>query len=445
MNEPATVWREVLSLASRDMNETTFRTWLSDSEFEELDPEGSRYLVRFPTEFMAKWAKNHFGDLLESLFRSISSRSDLALVFVGDPASPQSPSRPPAQRLRQAHQSYLHPSYTFDRFVSGSSNELAYAGAMAVAQELGSPSYNPLFIYGGVGLGKTHLIQAIAHYLVENYPDKTFKYISSEQFTQRYISAVPNGSAAVAAFRREFMDLDLLLMDDIQFLAGKEGTQEELFHRFNDLYHSGRQIVFTSDRPPNEIEPLEERLISRFESGLVADIQPPEYETRLAILQVKARTEGESFPAEVLSYIATTIKSNVRQLEGAIHRLAATARLTGSPVDMEMARRVVSDYLGNRKRSLSAGSITSAVAEEFSVSPSQLKGKGRKREILVPRQIAMYLIRELTSSSLSSIGEFFSGRDHSTVLNAIDRVEYLCDSDSALRRRVDELQNRLTS
>ncbi len=444
MKNPSSVWPEVLSLASGDMNETTFRTWLSDSRFEELDSEEARYLVRFPTEFMAKWAKSHFGDLLESLLHSISGRQDLALVFVGDPASPQSPLQPPVKRT-DGHHSYLHPSYTFDRFVSGSSNELAYAGAMAVAQELGSPSYNPLFIYGGVGLGKTHLIQAIAHYLVENCPDKTFKYISSEQFTQRYISAVPNGSAAVASFRREFRDLDLLLMDDIQFLAGKEGTQEELFHRFNDLYHSGRQIVFTSDRPPNEIEPLEERLISRFESGLVADIQAPEYETRLAILQVKARTEGESFPSQVLSYIANTIKSNVRQLEGAIHRLAATSRLTGSPVDMEMAERVVSDYLGNRKRSLTAGTITSAVAEEFSISPSQLKGKARKREILVPRQIAMYLMRDLTSSSLSSIGEFFSGRDHSTVLNAIDRVEYLCDSDSALRRRVDELKNRLTS
>ena len=443
MKDPSSLWPEVLALASRELNETTFRTWLSDSSFETL--EDSRYVVRFPNEFMASWAKSHFGEMLESLFASISSRSDLALVFVGDPASPPSLRKPPAQRMNHNRHSYLHPSYTFDRFVAGSSNELAYAGAMAVSQELGSPSYNPLFIYGGVGLGKTHLIQAIAHHLMENYPDKTFKYISSEQFTQRYISAMANRSAAVTAFRREFMDLDLLLMDDIQFLAGKEGTQEELFHRFNDLYHSGGQIVFTSDRPPNEIEPLEERLISRFESGLVADIQPPEYETRLAILQLKARTEGQQFPADVLSYIATTIKSNVRQLEGAIHRLAASSRLTPSPVDMDMAERVVSDYLGNRKRSLTPGTITSAVAEEFSVSPNQLKGKGRKREILVPRQIAMYLIRDLTSNSLSNIGEFFSGRDHSTVLNAIDRVEYLCDNDSALRRRVEELRNRLTS
>jgi chromosomal replication initiator protein len=445
IEDPAAVWSEVLSLAAREMNESTFRTWLSDSAFESLDSEHSRFLVRFPNEFMADWAKSHFGELLDSLFRSITSRPDLALVFIGDPASPPSHRPPPSQRMNHNRHSYLHPSYTFDRFVAGSSNELAYAGAMAVSHELGSPSYNPLFIYGGVGLGKTHLIQAIAHYLMNNYPQKTFKYISSEQFTQRFISAMSNGPPAVNSFRREFMDLDLLLMDDIQFMAGKERTQEELFHRFNDLYQLGGQIVFTSDRPPNEIEPLEERLISRFESGLVVDIQPPEFETRLAILQLKARTEGQNFPSEVLSYIASTIKSNVRQLEGAIHRLAATCRLTGSPVDMEMAERVVSEYLGNRKRALNPGSITSAVAEEFSVSPTQLKGKGRKREILVPRQIAMYLIRELTSSSLASIGEFFSGRDHSTVLNAINRVEYLCDSDSALRRRVEELRNRLTS
>ncbi|MBD3369336.1 chromosomal replication initiator protein DnaA [Candidatus Fermentibacteria bacterium] len=439
--DPESLWGDVLHSARENLSPSSYRTWLADSSFEAFDD--SRFVVRFPNEFVARWAKAHYGEVLEESLRSCSGRSDLSLVCVGDPARPKD--RAPTRRKRSRNSnSYLHPSYTFDNFVAGSSNELAHAGALAVAQELGNSSYNPLFIYGGVGLGKTHLIQAVAHYVQQNQTAKTFKYLSSEQFTHQVVSAIRNGPASVTDFRSQYMKLDLLLMDDIQFLANKERTQVEFFHRFNELYQNGRQIVLTSDRPPNEIKPLEERLVSRFESGLVADIQPPEFEMRLAILELKVRDEGVYFPSDVLSFIASTIKSNVRQLEGAVHRLAATSRITGRDVNIEMARKVISDFLGSQARRLTPGSISSLVAEEFSISPTQLKGKGRKRDVLIPRQVAMFLIRDLTSISLSDIGSFFSGRDHSTVLNSIERIKQLCEEDSGLRRKVEEVRNRLT-
>jgi chromosomal replication initiator protein len=306
----------------------------------------------------------------------------------------------------------------------------------------GSPSYNPLFIYGGVGLGKTHLIQGIAHEVKRIHPDKRFVYVSSEQFLHLFVTSL--GRQNVDEFRRIYRDIDLLLMDDVQFLGGKTQTQEELFHRFNDLYQTGRQIVFTSDRLPGEITGLEERLVSRFQSGLVADIQPPDYETRMAILELKVRDEGEFFPSEVLDFIASTIRSNVRQLEGAVHRLAASSRINGAPIDLTLTKRVLTDAFGSSAQRLSAGSITAAVAEAFAVSPSQLRGKQRRRDILIPRQVAMFLIREMTESSLVEIGRFFSGRDHSTVLNSIDRIRQLSSEDPSLRRRILDLRTRLS-
>ena len=382
--------------------------------------------------------------MLEEFIREYADLPGLTLVCMASsessPRKPAGESLPPA--ARQPYM-YLKPGYTFDRFVQGPSNELAYAGALSVAREHGVSRYNPLFIYGGAGLGKTHLMQAIAHYVRENQPQKTFRYLSSEEFTRQYIQTVLT-SKRISDFQSKYKDIDFLLMDDVQFLAGKEGTQDELFHRFNELYQYGKQIVLTSDRPPHEIEPLEERLVSRFQSGLVADIQPPQYETRLAILEMKVRDEGQVMSHEVLEYIASSIKNNVRQLEGMVHLLAATSRVQSRNIDLDLTKKVVSDFLGTQYRKLSPASITAAVADLFSIPPAQLKGKLRKREILVPRQISMYLIRELTDLSLADIGSFFDGRDHSTVLNSIERINRLCEDDVSLKRKVSELKKKLT-
>jgi len=448
LSDPPGLWTRCLDRARTTMPQSTFTTWLSKSFFESLEEDS--FIVRFPNQFMANFVMTNHGEMLQGSLRELSGHPGLSLLCVGDPAPPFAPSmpaQPPPAPVRQVHSpsirsNYLHPSYTFDRFVAGPSNELAHAGARAVAMNPGSPSYNPLFIYGGVGLGKTHLIQGIAHEVKRIHPDKRFVYVSSEQFLHLFVTSL--GRQNVDEFRRIYRDIDLLLMDDVQFLGGKTQTQEELFHRFNDLYQTGRQIVFTSDRLPGEITGLEERLVSRFQSGLVADIQPPDYETRMAILELKVRDEGEFFPSEVLDFIASTIRSNVRQLEGAVHRLAASSRINGAPIDLTLTKRVLTDAFGSSAQRLSAGSITAAVAEAFAVSPSQLRGKQRRRDILIPRQVAMFLIREMTESSLVEIGRFFSGRDHSTVLNSIDRIRQLSSEDPSLRRRILDLRTRLS-
>ncbi len=442
---PEAIWSECLSEARTVLPPSTFDAWLTDSAFD--SQEGDAFTVRFSNMFKARWAKDHYGELLQGALRDAAGRPELTLVCTGPPAPPPEAARPHASQTAPAYgdvrMTYLHPSYTFERFVAGPSNELAYAGARAVAMDPGKHSHNPFFIYGGVGLGKTHLIQAIAHEIRRADPGKVFWYVSSEQFTQLVVSMIRNGSTM--DFRRQYRDVDILLMDDVQFLAGKETTVNEFFHRFNELYQRGSQIVLTSDHAPAEIEGLEERLISRFQSGLVVDIRPPEYETRLAILELKARESEGFIPPEVLQYIATSIRSNVRQLEGAVHRLTATSRLKRLPIDLELARSVLADTLGASVRAPSLGQIAAAVAESFGISPAQLRGQHRRREILVPRQAAMLLMRELTNTPLSEIGDFFSGRDHSTVLNSIERIGKLSADDPALKRRIAEIRSKFTS
>ncbi len=438
------LWERCLSLASEMMDETAFRSWLEKSSFEEQ--EGSRLLIRFPNSFVAGHARVRYGDMMEKILRDVSGRPDLGLNFVGSPAGPGPVSRPsptPGRSHEGPRADYLRPSYTFERFVAGPNNQLAYAGALAVTKEGGASSYNPLFLYGGVGLGKTHLIQAIAH-RIRLQPDvRTYRYLSAELFLQQYIAALERSE--IPLFRNRYLDVDFLLMDDIQFLKGKERTQEEFFHRFNEFYLNGKQIVITSDRPPHELEDVEERLVSRFQSGLVADIKPPEYETRLAILHLLVRDERIVVGDDVLDFIARSVRKNVRQLAGVIHRLAANSRLNGADIDMDLAQKEISSSLGSISKRLTAGSIASLVSQSFGVTPNQLKGKQRKREVLIPRQVAMFLIREFTSLSLNEIGSFFSGRDHSTVLNSITRIELLSSDDPTLERKIADIRRELVS
>jgi chromosomal replication initiator protein len=441
---PSDLWNRCLYEASKHLEATEFDAWLKNSSYEDIN--GTRLVIRFRNSFVAGHVKSRFGSMLEDIIRDISGMNELALQFIGDPAKPGPSSSErlfTSSTLSSSDSTFLRSNYTFDHFIVGPNNQLAHAGALAVSRDIDSTIYNPLFIYGGVGLGKTHLIQAIAHHLRQKDQKRTFSYLSTELLVETFIKGVIQND--YTKFRRLFQGIDYLLLDDIQFLKGKVETQEAFFHRFNELHQHGKQIVLTSDRPPHELQDLPERLISRFQWGLVADIKPPEYETRLAILQLLVKDEELEVSHDVLDYIASSIRKNVRQLSGVIHRLAAMSRLTKCKIDMNLAQKEISSSLGTITRRLTPGNIASVVAESFDVSPSQLKGKQRKRSVLVPRQVAMSLIRELTSLSLKDIGSFFSGRDHSTVLNSIDRIEELKQKEPDLDRKIEEIRRKLIS
>jgi chromosomal replication initiator protein len=335
----------------------------------------------------------------------------------------------------------LHPRYTFDSFVVGASNRFAHAGARAVAEEPGA-GYNPLFLYGGVGLGKTHLMHAIAHYAAERHPKLHVVYVTSERFTNELINSIMTKSTA--QFRSLYRQADILLIDDIQFVAGKEQTQEEIFHTFNALYEAGRQLVISSDRPPREIPTLEDRLRSRFEWGLTADIQAPDLETRIAILRQKALTEEYSPPSEVLTYIAKHIRSNIRELEGALIRVMAFSALHDNSLTVDLAQEALKDVVtATPPQMITIPLIQETVADHFNLKITDMRSKKRSRHVAFPRQIAMYLSRELTDSSLPRIGEEFGGRDHTTVMHACDKIKSESATDANLAATLQELRVRL--
>jgi chromosomal replication initiator protein len=335
----------------------------------------------------------------------------------------------------------LNPKYTFDSFVVGTSNQFAHAACMAVGEQL-AKTYNPLFIYGGVGLGKTHLLHAIGHHARQRDPRIRVSYVSSEKFTNDLINSIRFDSTV--EFRNRYRSLDLLLIDDIQFIAGKERTQEEFFHTFNDLYDSSKQIVISSDRVPREIPTLEERLRSRFEWGLIADIQPPDLETKAAILRKKAQAQGVRLPDEVSLFIAKHVKSSIRELEGSLVRLAAQASFTHREISLELAQDVLKELSAEQQRLPTIPSIQRAVAEFFGVRVDDLRSRGRNKSIVLPRQVAMYLCREIVKASLPDIGDGFGGKDHSTVIHACEKVRRKIAGEEVFRKQVDDLFVRLS-
>ncbi|MBQ6527814.1 MAG: chromosomal replication initiator protein DnaA [Clostridia bacterium] len=335
----------------------------------------------------------------------------------------------------------LNPRYTFDTFVVGSANRFAHAAAVAVAENP-AEAYNPLFIHGGVGLGKTHLMHAIGHYVQQQYPEKRLLYVTSETFINELISAIQQGRNT--QFRNRFRNVDILMVDDIQFIAGKDSTQEEFFHTFNDLFEHGKQIILTSDKPPQDIAKLEERLRSRFAWGLIADIQRPDVETRTAILRAKAISEGVKVPDEVLALIADHVNSNIRELEGSFNKLVAYSMLVSEPITMDLARVALRDILsGEKRRQITAGMIMQVVCEYFSLTMEDLTSATRKREITVPRQIAMYLTRDLTAMSLPQIGTAFGNRDHTTVLHACSVVSKGIQDSGELASQVNDIRQMI--
>jgi chromosomal replication initiator protein len=419
------IWDEVLARIETKINRHSFYTWFRPTSFVADDGNGLR--VRVPNALFSDWLTKHYSAVLEDALAEVNRRGCL-VSFVTEEAEPLSAPtiEPPddldPQGITGADPRGLAPRYSFDTFIVGPSNQFAHAACRAVA-EAPSRSYNPLFIYGGVGLGKTHLMHAIGHYVLSHLKSLKLTYISSERFMNEMINAVRYDR--ILDFRERYRSVDVLLVDDIQFIAGKEGTQNEFFHTFNALYDSQKQIVISSDCPPHEIPSLEERLRSRFEWGLIADIQAPDLETKVAILKKKAEAEGIPLPDNVAIYIAGKIKSNIRELEGSLIRLIAYASLTGREISLPLTQDVLRNVLQHDERAVTIEIIQKFVADYYQLKVADLKSRNNSKSIAMPRQIAMYLCKSLTNASLPEIGKSFGGKHHSTVIHSIRKIEDL--------------------
>jgi chromosomal replication initiator protein len=430
------ICQEALRRIASRLSKPTYELYLKNMVPVSL--RGDTFVFAVPSRHAKEWIESRHATLIHTTLEAILARPiTIQLTVVEDRTQTPAPASP----VRAPEGLPLSPKYTFDTFVIGSGNRFAHAAAMAVA-EAPARAYNPLFIYGGVGLGKTHLLQAIGHHVVHQQLLHRVAYISSEKFTNELINAIRDDRTL--EFRTKYRSVDVLLIDDIQFLAGKERTQEEFFHTFNTLHESSRQIIITSDRPPKEIPTLEDRLRSRFEWGLIADIQPPDLETRIAILRKKAELDGMRVPDEVAEFIAQRIQSNIRELEGALVRVVAYATLTRAPITGDLAIEVLKELLpASPNRTITIPIIQRAVAEHFGLRIEEMRAKRRTKGIAFPRQVAMYLARELTDASLPRIGEEFGGRDHTTVMHACERVKGVLAKDAYLAANLKKLVDNL--
>jgi len=429
-------WDKILQHMERRVNPHSFATWFRPTRQE--GAENSKLVIRVPTKLFRKRLTETYGELLQAVLVEVGM-PNLRLEFLCSEPEAQALSIPAAKQARldfDAVDHQLNPRYTFDSFVVGASNQFAHAAALAVAEQP-SKAYNPLFLYGGVGMGKTHLMQAVGHLVKRRNPGMRLTYISAEKFTNEVINSLRFDR--MISFRDRFRTVDVLLVDDIQFIAGKERTQEEFFHTFNALYEQQKQIVISSDCPPKEISAIEERLRSRFEWGLIADIQPPDLETKIAILQKKAETERVQLPDDVAEFIARSIKSNVRELEGALTRLVAYASLTGAGINLPTAQQVLKNIIATQEKKVTIELIQKRVGEQFGLREQDLKMRSNAKAIAFPRQIAMYLVKQLTSASLPEIGRQFGGKHHTTVLHSINKIDTLRRSDKELNRTINKL------
>jgi chromosomal replication initiator protein len=450
-------WVRVLDALEKKVNRTSYETWLKPTRYDHA--QGPILFVRVPNPEFCHIGER-YGDLISEAIENLGLEfRDVEFVTEeeqskakadGNGADPHAEPVPSAektgngpatqQRFDWDGAAQLNPKYTFDDFVIGAGNQFAHAAARAVG-ERPSKAYNPLFLYGGVGMGKTHLMQAIGHEVKKRWPEKSICYVSSERFTNDMINALRYSK--MNSFRDKYRNMDVLLIDDIQFLVNKERTQEEFFHTFNALHECLRQIVIASDRPPKELAEIEDRLRSRFEWGLIADIQPPDLETKVAILQKKAESEQVMLPTDVALFIASNIRSNVRELEGALIRLTAYSSLTGSEINLQMAQDVLKNLIDSQVRKVTIESIQKAVCEQFGLRQAEIKAKNNSRVIVFPRQIAMYLAKHLTDASLPEIGRQFGGKHHTTVLHSVDKIEEVRKTDKDLNRVLNKLTENL--
>jgi chromosomal replication initiator protein len=446
------VWEDCLTYISHRIKKQSFATWLKHTTAVSDGNGGLR--INVPNQFVAEWIGEHYTPLIEeALVQSCGHPISFDLQVNTDDlkqteldlsarAAAAGPTDPPVTQPVRQQPGMLNERYTFDKLVVGNFNQFPFAAAKAVAESPGQTQYNPLYIYGGVGLGKTHLVQAIGHFIIAHNPAKRVIYATSEKFTSDFINSI--SSNMTNNFTNMYRGVDALIIDDAQFFAGKESTQEQFFHTFNALYNVGKQIVLTSDRAPKDIKGMEERLLSRFSCGLVTDIQPPDLETRMAILQRKVENENIMIGEDIISYIANSVTSNIRELEGSLIRLLAYASLRGEAVTLEMTRRVLSDTFGVRRQAVTIDQIKKKVSEAFDFRPEMMTAKKKTQNIALGRQVAMYLSRILTNNSLKSIGEAFGGRDHSTVIHACTTVERMIRDDQQFRHRVEEISRSIT-
>jgi chromosomal replication initiator protein len=433
------LWEDVSARLRGALNEKTYRNWFSDVAAAGVD--GDTFVLAVPNDFTREWIEGHFVELIRAAIKDATgSEHRLELTI-----RPQKPTPPPAvlpPPLPRPDPGGINPKYTFDSFVIGSSNRFAHAAALAVA-EAPAQAYNPLFIYGHTGLGKTHLLHAVANYIGQHSAHLTVRYVTSETFVNDFINSLRD--KRIEGFKGRYRTYDVLLIDDVQFFEHKERIQEEFFHTFNSLHEAGGQIIMSSDRPPRDIATLEDRLRSRFEWGLITDIQPPDVETREAILRRKVKSDGiDVGDPEVLTFVASRVSTNIRELEGALTRVIAFSSLTGRRMDVELAQDVLRDvFPQGEAAAVSIDRIQELVCERFSVTLDELTGDRRSQNIVYPRQVAMYLARELTDSSLPKIGKEFGGRDHTTVIHATSKIARLIREDRSVYNLVQELTARV--
>lgn len=439
------LWQAILGNLELSLSKPNFTTWFKNTSIAEKGD--TSVVVGVPNAFTKEWLQNKYHQEILKAFKTVAPEIKdvkyqiVSPVFVPQAETKNVPKNSVSVPKKHEPNQNLNPKYVFESFIVGSHNQLAHAASQAVSQKPGQ-TYNPLFIYGGVGLGKTHLMQAVGNAVLAQNPQAKILYATSEKFTNEFVAAL--GQGKTDQFKSTYRNVDVLLIDDIQFLAGKEGTQEEFFHTFNALHQNNKQVVMTSDRLPKEIPAIEERLVSRFEWGMIADIAPPDMETRLAILTTKCQEKNYDIEPEILQYIAETIQSNIRELEGALNRLMVYCQLNNTRPTIDQVKNIlVSVITPPKKRGVSAKKIIEIVSDFYNVEPADLLKQSRKKEYVNPRQIAMYIIRKELETSLPSIGEFFGGRDHTTVIHAIDKIDKIIKEKSSFKQEIDLIKDRI--
>ena len=458
------LWNKCLRIIREDISEQNFTTWFAP--IVPIKFVNDTLTIQVPAQFFYEWLEENYVSVFRKAIDQVIGKNGMLeysiVVDKGDrknppitfslPNSASSSSHSNTQNVIQRNpfqfkdldslelDSYLIPKYTFDKFIEGDCNRLGRAAGLAVANKPGLTSFNPLMIYGGVGLGKTHLIQAIGNQIKDQFPEKFVLYVSTEKFTNQFVNAIRNNS--IETFTNFYLQVDVLIIDDVQFLSGKEKTQETFFNIFNHLHQSGKQIILSSDRAPRDLAGMEDRLLSRFKWGLTADLQQPDFETRIAIIQKKLQDDGIHINLDVLEYLAHSIQTNVRELEGVIISLMAQASLTRKEIDLELAKSTLKSIVNDQEKELSVDNILDVVTHHFDVDLETLQGKCRKKENVFPRQVAMYMLKELTNLPLKSIGYHFGGRDHSTVIHAVQSISEAIESDKTVEKTVRKLFNR---
>lgn len=436
-------WVEILDRVKTDheLTNVSFNTWIKPLRIYQI--EGKDITILVPTEQVGlDYVSKHYLLPLKAAIGEVTGMEDCEIHFIL-PENVEAESRK-KEIEDKSHIAGLNPKYTFDTFVVGSNNKFAHAASLAVAESPGKV-YNPLFLYGGVGLGKTHLMNSIAHYIIENHPEMHILYVTSEEFTNEVIEAIRNGkNTALPSFREKYRNIDVLLIDDIQFIIGKESTQEEFFHTFNALHTAGKQIVISSDRPPRDMDVLDERIRSRFEWGLMADIQSPDYETRMAILRKKQELDGSNVSQDVLEYIATNVRSNIRELEGSLNKVIALANLEQREVNVELAEKVLQDIISpNEKKKITPDYIIEIVADEYEITPEDIKSSSKSRKFSYPRQVVMYLCRQMIGDNLQTIAESVGVTNHTTIMYGINKIDKEYRENPETKERIDMIRKKI--